>query len=743
MRYCNVVVDISLDRLDKTFQYKIPESLQDTLIEGMRVNAPFGKGDRVIAGYVVSLSDEPEFDPAKTKEIIGIIDDSTSIDNQMIRLAGWMKRNFGSTMNQALKTVIPIKKKATTKIKKTVVLNIDKDSLQNEYASLMARSNHSVAKERLFLALLDNDEIPWDIVTGKLNIGSSIIRDFEKHGFITIRSESTYRNPIPHLQREEKKLTLNEDQRKICNTFIQDYDTGKLGTYLVYGVTGSGKTLCYLEMIEHVLDAGKSAIVLIPEIALTFQTVMRFYDRFGDKVSILNSRMSQAERFDQFERAKNGDIKIIVGPRSALFTPFPDLGLIVIDEEHESTYKSDNVPKYHAVPTAIERARIAGASVVLGSATPSVDSFKKALDGEYTMLRLPSRAGSDSMARTEIVDMRTELRRGNNTIISDRLRELIQDRLDKREQTMLFLNRRGMLSSMSCRSCGTTLKCPHCDVSLSLHRDDKMHCHYCGYIEPKPTVCGKCGSNAIGGFNIGTEKVEEIVADMFPTARVIRMDMDTTKGKSGHEDILSKFANREADILVGTQMIVKGHDFSNVTLVGALAADMSLNIPDYRSAERTFQLLTQAVGRAGRGELHGDAVIQTYEPEHYAVVHANNQDYEAFYDSEIMYRSLMHYPPCSHMLLMLVQSEDKAQAEGLSRAIYEELNAHFTDIKILGPKDAAIARINDIHRKVIYIKDDSYSLLVSVKDMVDAYMLDDRRFPKAHVFFDFDPIHMS
>ncbi len=741
MRYCNVVVDISLDKLDKTFQYKIPDSLQDTLIEGMQVEAPFGRGNRVITGYVVSLSDEPEFDPAKTKEIIKVVDNSTSIDSQLILLAGWMKRNFGGAMNQALKTVIPIKQKAKSKFKKILVLNIDRNLLDDEYNSLMARSNHSVAKERLFLALKDNDEIPWDVVTKKLNIGSNIIRDFEKNGIITIRKESEYRNPINHTRENEQRHTLNDDQASICNQFISDYDAGRLGTYLIHGVTGSGKTLCYLEMIEHVINKGKSAIVLIPEIALTFQTVMRFYNRFGDMVSILNSRMSVAERYDQFLRAKNGDIKIIVGPRSALFTPFPDLGLIVIDEEHETSYKSENVPKYHAVPTAIERARIAGASVVLGSATPSVDSYKKALDGEYTLLSLPNRATVNSLAKSEIIDMRLELRRGNTSIISDRLAKLMEDRLSKKEQIMLFLNRRGMLGCISCRECGTTLKCPHCDVSLSLHRDGKMHCHYCGHTEPKPRVCGKCGSKAIGGFNIGTEKVEEIVSDMFPSARVVRMDMDTTKGKTGHEDILAKFKNKEADILVGTQMIVKGHDFGNVTLVGALAADMSLNIPDFRSGERTFQLLTQAVGRAGRGEAEGMAIIQTYEPEHYAIIESMKQDYEAFYDKEIMYRNLMNYPPCAHMLLMTIQSEDLEQAEGLANALHDRLKEHFPDAKMLGPQDALIAKINDIHRKTIYIKDSSYELLVSIKDVADEFLLNNTRFPKGHVYFDFDPIN--
>lgn len=742
MKYCDVVVDISHEKLDKSFQYRIPDKLKGVLIEGVQVVIPFGRGNRELTGYVVGLSDKPKFDPSKTKEIIGIVDNSTSIDSELIKLAGWMKRNFGSTMNQALKTVIPIKEKSKGIEKKTVVLNLSKERLQDEYTSLMARSRHSVSKERLFLALMENDEIPWEVVTKKLNIGSNIIRDFEKNGFVTIRIENTYRNPVTHLQEGEKRLTLNDEQLAICNRFRNDYSAGDYGTYLVYGVTGSGKTLCYLEMIEHVLSLNKSAIVLIPEIALTYQTVMRFYKRFGDKVSILNSRMSKAERYDQFERARNGDIKIIVGPRSALFTPFPDLGLIVIDEEHESSYKSDNVPKYHAVPTAIERARLAGASVVLGSATPSVDSYMKALNGEYRLLKLPNRAGTDSMADCEIVDMRNELRSGNKSIISRRLHELILDRLNRNEQVMLFLNRRGMLGSLSCRECGTTMKCPHCDVALSLHRDGRMHCHYCGYSIIKPAHCVKCGSKAIGGFNIGTEKVEELVKEEFPGARVLRMDMDTTKGKSGHEAVLEKFANKEADILVGTQMIVKGHDFSNVTLVGALAADMSLNVPDYRSGERTFQLLTQAVGRAGRGKLKGDSIIQTYEPENYSIVASKNQDYESFYKQEILYRDLMNYPPSSHMLLLSIQSEDERQANAQAEAVAQLIKDRFNKVRLLGPQDAGIKKINDIYRKTIYIKDKEYSFLVDIKDVVDEYLLDNNRYSKTYVFFDFDPINV-
>ncbi len=742
MDYCDVVVDISHEKLDKTFQYKIPDKLSNILMEGMQVVIPFGRGNIEITGYVVGLSEKPLYDKSKLKEVIRIVDNSTSIDGQLIKLAGWMKRNYGSTMNQALKTVLPIKEKSKPIEKKTVVLNLTKQELIDEYNTLISRSRHSISKERLFLALMEDDEIPWEVITKKLNISANTIRDFEKNSFVTIRIENTYRNPVTHFKQNEKKFELNEEQLLICNRFKSDYSAGDFGTYLLYGVTGSGKTVCYMEMIEYVLSCNKSAIVLIPEIALTYQTVMRFYNRFGDKVSILNSRMSKAERFDQFKRARNGDIKIIVGPRSALFTPFCDLGLIVIDEEHESTYKSDNVPKYHAVQTAIERARLAGASVVLGSATPSIDSYMKALRGEYRLLKLMSRVSDKALADCEIVDMRNELRSGNTSIISRRLHDLIEDRLSRHEQVMLFINRRGMLGCLSCRECGKTLKCPHCDVSLSLHRDNRMHCHYCGYTIDKPNVCPECGSKRIGGFNIGTEKVEELVSLEFPNANVLRMDMDTTKGKSGHEAILEKFANREADILVGTQMIVKGHDFFNVTLVGALAADMSLNIPDYRSGERTFQLLTQAVGRAGRGDKKGNAIIQTYEPDNYSIIASSNQDYEEFYNKEIVYRELMNYPPISHMLLMLIQSEDEKQSEGQSGAIAELIKSRFDNVKLLGPQDAAIKKINDIYRKIIYIKDKDYDFLVEIKDVVEKYLLDNNDYSKTYVFFDFDPVNM-
>ncbi len=418
---------------------------------------------------------------------------------------------------------------------------------------------------------------------------------------------------------------------------------------LIKGVTGSGKTQVYMELIEAVLKQGKQVIVLIPEIALTYQNVVRFYSRFGSCVSVINSRLSVGERFDQFERAKKGEISVVIGPRSALFTPFPNLGLIIIDEEHEDSYKSEKTPCYHARETAVRRGKMESARVVMGSASPSVDSYYRGKAGEYQLLYLNERYGGKELPEVEIVDLKAELKTGNRSIFSHVLTEKLEERLQKKEQSILFLNRRGYTGFVSCRSCGYVVKCPHCDVSLTAHRNGKMICHYCGYEIPQVKTCPSCGSPYIGGFKAGTQQIETLLKKSFPDARILRMDADTTKNKGGHEKVLSAFAAGEADILIGTQMIVKGHDFPNVTFVGVLAADLSLYSEDYRASEKTFQLLLQAVGRAGRGRKKGEAVIQTYHPEHYSILAAAAQDYEAFYQAEIGYRLLMDYPPAAFM----------------------------------------------------------------------------------------------
>ena len=537
-------------------------------------------------------------------------------------------------------------------------------------------------------------------------------------------------------------MALTPEQTKAVEAFWQDYRQEKYGTYLVYGVTGSGKTEVYMEMISRVLEQGRQAIMLIPEIALTYQTVLRFYGRFGDRVSILHSRMSQGERSDQMERVKAGEVDVMIGPRSALFTPFSNLGLIVIDEEHEGTYKSEQAPRYHARETAIRRARMEGASVVLGSATPSLETFYACRSGRCRMLQLTNRTGGGELPQVLVADMREELRKGNRSILSGRLEEMIRDRLEKKEQIMLFLNRRGYAGFVSCRACGYVVKCPHCDVSLSAHRNGRLVCHYCGYEEPAIQTCPSCGSSYIGGFKAGTQQVEEMIHKRFPEARVLRMDLDTTRKKDGYEKILETFSDEEADILIGTQMIVKGHDFPNVTLVGILAADLSLYSDDYRSAERTFQLLTQAAGRAGRGGRSGEVVIQTYSPDHYAVRMAASQNYEGFYEEEMRYRSLMGYPPASHLLAVLMTGADE---EGLMKAAgYLKEFLHKIDprgrIQVIGPASPYVGKVSDVYRRVLYLKEEEEAILIEAKNRMEQYIEANRGFEPFRIQFDLDPM---
>ena len=743
-KYANIIVDISHEKLDKTFQYLIPQELVDEVRVGVLVDIPFG--NRSITGYVVELTDEAEFDVSRLKPVIGVKKGSVPIESQLIELAGWMRKNYGGTMNQALKTVIPIKQKTKAIERKILRLVISREEAIRKLA--LFEDKKYTAKAKLLRELIEAGALEQSLVTQKLNVSASTIKSLEKDAIIEIEITKEYRNPVNHLTSKGYHLNLNERQQAVVDHIKADVEAGEPKTYLLKGVTGSGKTEVYMELIADTIARGKQAIVLIPEIALTFQTVMRFYNRFGDKVSIMNSRLSAGERYDQYLRAKNGDIDIMIGPRSALFAPFERLGLIIIDEEHEASYKSETIPRYHARETAIERARMNHASVVLGSATPSLDSYYQAENGTFELLELTQRVQEKPLPSCEVIDLREELKNGNRSILSERLQELMEERLEKKQQMMLFLNRRGVAGFMSCRACGHVVKCPHCDVSLSQHNNGKMVCHYCGYEEPEPKVCPSCGSKYISGFKAGTQKIEEMVKLRFPQARVLRMDFDTTRTKDSYEQILQAFANQEADILIGTQMIVKGHDFPNVTLVGVLAADMSLHVSDFHAAERTFQLLTQAAGRAGRGDTPGNVIIQTYNPEHYAVLTAKEQDYEQFYEQEIMYRQLGFYPPVWNLLLVMCTSENEKQLQLCSDKIARRLQMQVeTDevfqrksIQIVGPADATIARVNDVYRKVIYIKTKNYQDLVLLKDRLEYYMKDNRDFGQVSVQFDFNPM---
>ena len=744
-KYANVIVDISHEKLDKTFQYLIPMELQEEVCAGVMVEIPFGA--RSITGYVVEVTDEAEFDVGRMKPIEAIRKGSVPIESQLIALAAWMRQNYGGTMNQALKTVIPIKQKTKAIERKTLRLLLSKEEAIHRLA--LFESKHFTAKAKLLRELIQEQELDYSIVTQKLHVSASTIKALEKDKTLAIDVSTEYRNPVNHLESKGYHLTLNEKQQEVVNRVTENMDAGVPKTYLLKGVTGSGKTEVYMELIAHTIAMGKQAIVLIPEIALTYQTVMRFYNRFGNRVSIMNSRLSAGERYDQYLRAKNGDIDIMIGPRSALFAPFSNLGLIIIDEEHESSYKSETVPRYHARETAIERARMNQASVVLGSATPSLDSYYAAKQGEFELLELTKRVQEKPLPTCEVIDLREELKKGNRSILSEKLQELMEERLEKKQQIMLFLNRRGVAGFMSCRSCGYVVKCPHCDVSLSQHNNGKMVCHYCGYEEPAPAKCPSCGSKYISGFKAGTQKIEQIVKERFPRARVLRMDFDTTRTKDSYEEILQTFANQEADVLIGTQMIVKGHDFPNVTLVGILAADMSLHVSDFHAAERTFQLLTQAAGRAGRGDEPGDVIIQTYNPEHYAILTAQEQNFEGFYEQEITYRMLMSYPPIWNLLVIMCTGEQENRLEFATKKIFSRLENTLQAeerlqgerIQLIGPANATISKVNDIYRKVIYIKTREYQNLVLLKERMEWYIRDNRDFQNVSVQFDFNPMN--
>lgn len=730
--YANVIIDISHEKVDRPFQYRIPDSLKEKLAVGMCVQIPFGTGNRKRKGYVIEITDKNEYPEERIKEIDGIITDNLPAEADAVRLAAWMRQTYGSTMIAALKTVLPVKRAVKAVEKKKLRCTLPAE----ERTSLLGEClrKHQNAKARVLQELLTEEELPYELVTGKLHVSAATINSLVNQGVITIESESCYRNPVSLMVTAESEPELSEEQRCIKEQILSDYDENIRKTYLIHGITGSGKTLVYLALIEEMIKRGKQCIVLIPEIALTYQTLLRFYKHFGNRVSVMNSSLSQGERFDQCERARKGEIDVMIGPRSALFVPFPNLGMIVIDEEHEASYISENAPRYHARETAEYLASLKKASLVLGSATPSLEAYYKAKKGEYRLFTMKNRKNGGELANVRIVDLRQELRKGNRSIFSSELQERIRDRLGKKQQIMLFLNRRGYAGFVSCRSCGYVMKCPHCDVSLSQHIGGKMVCHYCGYETIQPKRCPGCGSNYILGFKAGTQQIERQLYELFPGIRVLRMDGDTTKQKGSFEKILSAFAEGEADVLLGTQMIVKGHDFPNVTLVGVLAADLSLNDSDYRAGERTFQLLTQAEGRAGRGMLPGEAVIQTYRPEHYSIQQAAKQDYEAFYEEEIMYRELLQYPPAGHMLTILVASREEKRCRGLAVRLAKEAAAY---VHVIGPTPAAVSKVKDYYRYMIYLKSLKEEPIRQAKERLEA-LLNGFELKTENVIFDYE-----
>ena len=737
-----VIIDISHKSIDHTFSYRIPESLIGKVSVGSKVEIPFGKGDRIRTGYVVEIGEKAKAENANytLKEIAGIAPKSVSAEENLVELAHFIHRRYGSTMINALKTVLPVKKVTNRKVSQMIVSDVPEITIKQGIT--VAQGKNQRAKVRLLQELLRSNRLSYSLVTGKLNVSSSTIRSLEKEGFLNIEVMQNSDLPFAFRKDEETIPVLSDEQKAIVESIEEDRRLGKAGEYYIHGITGSGKTEVYMRLIENCLNEGKQAILLIPEIALTYQNLMRFYRRFGGKVAVVHSKLTDSEKYEQLRKAKDGEISIMIGPRSALFTPFPNLGMIIIDEEHESSYKSETMPKYHAREVAEELCRITSASLVMGSATPSLESYYRIQNNEIKMFTLSQRLTGGELPTVHIVDMKEELKGGNRTVFSKKLSALMEDRLEKGEQTMLFLNRRGYAGSILCRECGEVIKCPHCDISLSEHRGGILMCHYCGYMTDMVKKCPKCGSSKVAGFRAGTEQIEEEIKKRFPQAVVLRMDADTTKKAEDYEAILSRFASREADILLGTQMIVKGHDFPGVTLMGILLADTSLSHNDYRAAERTFQLLTQAAGRAGRAGKGGETVIQTYQPEHYAIVHAANQDYEGFYKEEIEYREFMEYPPCGHMLCIQFFGPDWSRLSRLSIGLTEEVNKLFGEDKPgqIGPGKAALGKKNDIYRQVVYYKHHSMEPLTKIKDYLEE-RIQTLSLNKEQLQFDFDPMN--
>ena len=766
-RYADIIIDISHTQLDHPFTYRIPEKLSEEIRPGVLVDIPFGQGNAVRTGYVVALKDHCAYPEELVKNILGPSSKQSAGGADAVRLAAWMSRTYGSTMITALKCVLTARKKVKPIRKREIVLALSREEAGARLAEYGRR--HQVARHRLLQELMSSAEIPYELVTGKLHVSAQTIRAMKEQGIIEIRTEELLRNPVRISVPEEDKKNLSPAQQAVIRGVLADFDrlNGPGEKYgpdertdaqesaaegqvpapvpqvsLLHGITGSGKTEVYIAVIEGIIARGRQAIMLIPEIALTYQTLIRFYRHFGDRVSVMNSSLSEGEKSDQMERARRGEIDVIIGPRSALFTPFPNPGVIVIDEEHESSYKNESMPKYHARETAIEIARQHRGVVLLGSATPSMESYYRSEQGLYRRYELNERLTGGCLPSVDVTDLREELRNGNRSILSVRLKSLLDETLERGEQAMLFLNRRGFSGFMSCRSCGEVIKCPHCDVSLSLHRGGKLVCHYCGHEEPAPKMCPSCGSPYISGFRAGTEQIESFLQKEYPGARILRMDADSTARKGEYERILSAFANEEADILIGTQMIVKGHDFPKVTLVGILLADLSLYADDYRAAERTFQLLTQAAGRAGRGERPGHVVIQTYQPEHYSIRYAAKQDYQGFYREEIGCREVLSYPPAAHMLAVQILSlseDDAMAAAGDLRGLIREEDG----LSVIGPAAASYGRLRDLYRYAVYIKSENYDKLVACKDIMEEAASSWQEAGKrksVQVQFDFDPV---
>lgn len=698
--YAEVIINSEALEIDRPFTYKVPEEFNNEIKIGQIVKVPFGKGNKTSEGFILNLKNDDNI-KFKTKNIAAILVKDPVIDEDDINLIEFLREKTLCKYIDAFRLLIPVGIMKGAKAKKKKVIVLKNEDLSNI-------KNPDGYKKIVEFFKTNSGKYTKSELINEHSISQYKLNKLIENEVLSIEEESVFRYNDRVYNKDSAK-TLTIEQENIIREYINSDDK----MFLLKGVTGSGKTEVYMKLVERVLLEGKSAIILVPEIALTPQMIERFKGRFGVNVALFHSKLSDGERFDEWFRVKEGKSKVIVGARSAIFLPAKNLGLIIIDEEHENTYKSEQNPKYQTKEVAEYLSELKGCKVILGSATPSIETYYRALTGEMKLLELNSRVDNKPMPPMKVIDMRNELKGGNKSLFSRELFIAIQERLKRKEQIILFLNRRGFSTFVSCRSCGYVFKCNECDISMTYHKNGLLICHYCGKTKREPRECPKCHSKYVKFFGAGTQRVEEEVKKYFNNAGILRMDVDTTRDKHSYERIYNTFKNGEADILIGTQMVSKGLDFKNVTLVGILAADMSINIPDYRAAERTFQIITQVAGRAGRGDKQGEVLIQTYTPQHYSLQYAVNYDYEGFYEKEFTVRAMMKYPPFGKLLLINGTSKKEDLLKNFMHKItmmIKPLVESCLDIEILGPIPCMISKVKENYRWQIVIKGefDSY-----------------------------------
>ncbi|MEW8955296.1 primosomal protein N' [Clostridium sp.] len=728
-KFAGLIVYNDSVQVDKIFTYKIPQDFENIITIGHRVKVSFGMGKKLIDGFVVELYEDIDDKEIKFKAIDSICEKEPLFTREDFRVVQYMRDRYLCTYMEGIRLFIPRGVTKGISYKEKQVLSSVKD-LDVKYDKEPYISIFKIVKE-------NEGKYTKTQFSNEFNLSLSSINTLIKHGYIT-----TEKTIVNRFNTREYNFYGEKNLTKYQESVVNEVINGSSIMYLLKGVTGSGKTEVYMRIVAHFLKKDKSAIILVPEISLTPQMVERFKGRFGRDVAVFHSKLSEGERFDEWYRVKRGEVKVAVGARSALFLPFKDLGIIIVDEEHEATYKSESDPKYNAKEVAEFMAMDRGFKVLLGSATPSIDTYYRVHKKEIKLLTLDHRADGAKMPEVRVIDMREELKNNNKSMFSSELREELFNVLQRKEQAILFLNRRGFSTFVSCRKCGYVFKCDKCDISLTYHAHGSyLSCHYCGKRASVNTTCPSCKSNYVKYFGVGTEKVEMALKKEFKDARILRMDLDTTRRKNSFENIYTSFKNQHADILIGTQMIAKGLDFPNVTLVGVIAADLSLNLPDYRSGERTYQLLTQVSGRAGRGKKEGKVIIQTYLPENYSLKYSKDNNYEGFFKEEISLRNTMNYPPFSKIMLINMSSKREdiliktIEKVGIN---LKNLLKDTNNIDILGPCPCIISKIKEMYRWQIVIKGDiEEELAKSIRD--NTYRLSKENAAHIRISIDINP----